>query len=554
MEAKTTGRRSKLTGSRKFVVEGKIRNGKIPGKLDLTVVAFSGKKMLTSAPIGKSGNYRMEFMGEKPIPVELRLLPTRSLRKQKQLPPGFRSSFGAARFVQKKQEFHAQYDLQLTESMMMLFRNVTRTYNMHGTVFVDNYPQWVQPLPGVRIDFYEFDPSFFFLSGGEQYLGSTQSQPDGSYEFEFDFSYNFWPMIWIWLLRDTKPDIRARISQFVDGTWIQVHESTVDWNITENFPKDYFIPVDDYFPAPELEAKPEAGFRPVSVGLLPLDTTRIVKGYASGKPEDPSRVYLIRHQPFCGKLRIFGLFAEVPSVVKYKVQLATADEDGPLGAWEDLTDPLNNRTWDDTLKAWRHEVLGPDEDNRYRNIDIEPEWDWHEHALKFTWNSANKVDGFYALRITGYDAGDTEIHTEVFPVMRVDNTPPEISFEATDEVGTCGHLALSGGNSINVKVTAHDPSGHMLRYTISGTRGKNPTPDNAGNRLEEKRENTVDTWIGHKDEIRTFTVKALSGDLLNCDTLAYNLELHAYGSPTDCYSVEVNSQHRKKEINLVVTK
>ena len=69
MEAKTTGRRSKPSGSRKFVIEGKIRGGRIPGKLDLTVVAFSGEKILASTRIGKNGNYSMEFMGEKPGPV-----------------------------------------------------------------------------------------------------------------------------------------------------------------------------------------------------------------------------------------------------------------------------------------------------------------------------------------------------------------------------------------------------------------------------------------------------------------------------------------------------
>ena len=553
MEVKTTGRRGKLTGGKKFIIEGKIRNGKIPGKLNIAVVAFSGEKLLASSRISKDGHYKMEFMGEKPVPVELRLLPASFVKGQKKLFPGFRNSFGAARFVMIKQNFHAWYDLQVTESMELFFGKITKAYKMHGTVFVDNYPNWVQPLSGVRIDFYEYDYLFFLNQGGEQYLGSTQSEPDGSYEFEFDFSYNFGPMIWIMLMHDTKPDIIARISQFVDGAWIQVHESAVDWNIAEDFSKDYFVPVDDYFPTPESEAKPAVGFRPVSVGLLPLDNTRVVKGYASGKTGDPSAVALIRHQPFCGNLRLFGLFAEAPIVAKYKVQIATADEDGPLGAWEDLTDPLNNRIWDNTARAWHHEVLGPDENNRYRNIDIEPEWDWHEHALKFTWNSANYVDGYYALRIIGYDASNAETHTEVFPVMRVDNTPPEINFEVTHEVGPCGHLTLPVDDCINVKVTAYDPKGHMLSYKITGTRGKNPTPENAGYTIEETRPATEDLWNGEMGITKKFLVKPLIGDLLNCDTLAYNLELHVYGSPTNCYSRIVNSQHRKKEINLVVT-
>jgi len=44
-------------------------------------------------------------------------------------------------------------------------------------------------------------------------------------------------------------------------------------------------------------------------------------------------------------MRIFGLFASAPPVVSYKVQVATADEDGPVGHWHDLTDALYNNKW-----------------------------------------------------------------------------------------------------------------------------------------------------------------------------------------------------------------
>ena len=549
MDTKKAGDKREMSRSgKKFVIEGKVRGG-IPAELDLSVLAFCGQEILGCAQIKKNGDYKIEFMGEKPVPVEIRILPTKFAKNVRKLPPGVRASFAAGRFVAEKELYRSRYDLLLSKDQLSWFKKVVKTtYRMHGTVYVDNYPQWVQPLPGAKLDFYEVDP-------GEQYLGTAFSAPDGSYDFEFKFSVSF---LLVLLGLAPKPDIRARISQLVDGNWVQVYESPVNWDITADFSKDYFVPFGEYIPAPEPEAKPAAGFRPVSVGLLPIDATRIVKGYATAQAGDPSRIAGIRHQPFCGVLRIFGLFAETPQVVKYKVQLAEADENGPSGDWTDLTDPLSNAKWNDSQKQWDNVGLGPDADNRYQNIDIEPEWDWHEHALKLAWNSANKANGYYALRIIGYNAGGGEVHTEVLQVMRVDNTPPEIAFEAVETslgpVTDCGHLRIpiipSSERWIRVRVTAYDPEGHMLRYSISGSRGKLAV--SAGATVVVERPASSGTWSGDKNVVKEFLVAALPANLASCPSVAYNLELHAYGSPTDCYAVELSSQHMKKETNLVV--
>ena len=145
----------------------------------------------------------------------------------------------------------------------------------------------------------------------EAYLGCAYTDPDGSYDFEFDFSYKNSPWIWSVLFADKIPDIRARVSQFVDGLWTQIYEGPVDWDIAEDFHRDYFIPIDDVIPVPPEPSKPLTDFSFISVGLLPIDASRIQLGYATADPLDPYRISTISHQPFCGRLRIFGLFGEI---------------------------------------------------------------------------------------------------------------------------------------------------------------------------------------------------------------------------------------------------
>ena len=235
------------------------------------------------------------------------------------------------------------------------------------------------------------------------------------------------------------------------------------------------------------------------------------------------------------------------------MQIADADEDGAVGSWQDVTDPLHNRKWNDAQHRWDHMVLGPDPvTGRYQNIDIEPEADWHEHALKVTWHSANEPNGYYALRIVGYDAEGAQVGDPFeMPVMRVDNDRPEASLEVMGAVTKCGALQLGGNRKIQFKITAHDSEGHVRRYWISGTRGKEA--ESAGTAVNEWRPDPTIAWTGEKDHLVDFTVASLSGDLVGCPSVAYNFELHVWGLATDCYNETPGSQRIKRETNLVVS-
>lgn len=546
------------------IIEGQVRTGE---KIDFTAEKLAVHAVINgvdvaSAQVDAQGKYRLAFQyGEQPAAAELRLLPSAiPFRSAQNL--ALSKMVSASRYAAEKLAYRADVDMMIPLDYLKLWGKVTKNYHMHGVVyatqFMGGFPISVEPLPAAKIEFYEVDAPIFWLIGTEPalteaYLGYAYTAPDGSYDFTFNFSYQTGPLTWSWLFTDKVPDIRARVSQFVDGLWKQVYQGPVDWDIVQDFHRDYFIPKEDIVPVPPGGVKPAEGFRFVSLGLLPIDATRIQLGYATSKPGDP--VGGISHQPFCGTLRIFGLFAAAPPIATYKVQIATADEDTVLGAWQDVADPIHNRKWNDVAHKWDAMVLGPDPvTGRYQNIDTQPEADWHEHALKVTWNSSNVANGYYVLRVVGYDASNTEVGTFQMPIIRTDNSLPEIDLEvigsSAGAVTKCGVVQLGPDRKIKFRVTGYDAEGHVKRYWLSGTRGK--VAVSAGATIQEIRPSAAAGWMGVKDKLVEFTASALPADLSGCPAVAYNYELHVRGLGTDGYSSEPVSQWSRRESNLVV--
>ncbi|MDP3878775.1 MAG: helix-hairpin-helix domain-containing protein [Dehalococcoidales bacterium] len=533
----------------------------------LVVCAYIGGVEVARADVNENGKYRLNFKhAEVPSNAELRVLPAKFAQRAART-TAMSKTMSASRYKlqHKSIAYYAAYDIMIPKDYLIFWSTVTKTYHMHGAVYATTFaggiPISIEPLPAAKIEFYEVDTPIIWLFGTdpvltEAYLGYAYTAPDGSYDFEFDFSYKNSPWIWLWLFTDKKPDIRARISQFVSGVWQQVYEGPVDWDIVDDFHRDYFVPVEDTIPVPDAGIKPDEGFRFVSLGLIPIDNVRFQLGYATAQPGDPAPIAGVKHQPFCGTLRIFGLFAEAPPVATCKVQIAEADEFGATGSWNDLTDTLTNRKWNNTLHVWEPLNLGPDPvTGKYQNIDTEPEADWHEHALKVTWNSLNYPNGFYALRVIGYDAANTEVGTFGMPVIRTDNSVPDAKLEivgtSVGGVTPCGSLQLGADRGIQFKVTAHDPEGHVKQYWLSGTRGKEAF--SAGITISESRPDPTSNWTGVNNKSVTFTATTLPISLILCSMLAYNFELHVWGLSTDGYNATPGSQRAKKESNLIVS-
>ena len=533
----------------------------------LAVAAYVNGVQVATSTVNSRGGYRLRFRHQPdPMATELKVVPEQLLGRAART-SAMTKTISAQRYQVKSagKQYVAAYDLLIPKDYLIFWATVTKEYHMHGTVYATTFsgpfPVSVEPIPGAKIEFYEVDSPIIWLFGTdpvltEAYLGYAYTGPDGSYDFTFDFTYKNSPWVWLWLFTDKKPDIRARISQFVSGSWQQVYEGPVDWDITEDYHRDYFVPAEDTYPVPPEGIKPAEGFRFLSLGLLPIDTLRFQLGYVTAQPGDPALVASVSHQPLCGTLRIFGLFAAAPPVTTYKVQIADADELGATGPWEDVTDTLINRKWNAVLHKWDPFNLGPDPvTGKYQNIDTQPEGDWHEHALKVTWNSANHPNGYYALRVTGYDAANAAVGTFEMPVMRVDNSAPDADLEVVGTsvggVTPCGALQLGANRKIYFTVTAHDPEGHVKQYWLSGTRGKDANA--AGPTVTETRPSPLANWVGVSGKATEFTASLLPASLITCSMLAYNFELHVWGLATDGYNATPGSQRVKKETNLIVS-
>ncbi len=565
----------------RYEIEGNLRSrAEVDfAEAPLAVLAFLRGEEVGHGGVDEHGHYRITFESdEAPAATELRVLPA-GLAERGSGCPALAKTFNASRYVARnhgEDGYHASLDLPVPQDYRDAMDQVaTETYRFAGNVYtVEGVSplQSFEPLPGARIDFYEVDwpasvplpPYLDPASEGitwspetEQLLGSVETGPDGSFDFQFDFSVMLgpgWPPLP--LGTDVRPDVRVRIHQFVDGTWTRVWEGATKWNVGEVMHCRFLVPKGDTFPVPDPGVKPEVGFSFTSLGLLPLDASHLAGGYVSGLAGDPAKVAGLRHQPLCGKLRIFGLFAESPAVASYRVQFAEGDPAGATGSWQTVTDPLNNRRWNEAEMKWEHVVLGPDPDTgRYRNVDVEADADWHEHALKVTWNTANVPNGFYALRITGYDAAGSDLGSFEMPVLRVDNDPPMVDFEALD-AGVCGGVALSSApktpRAIRFRIVAHDSEGHVLQYEIHATRGRDAQD---AYDLKEERDPNTDLWAGTPPggDVQWLAMPALPPELASCTSaLAYNFELAAQGLATDCYSRTNSSQRIKEEVNLIV--
>jgi hypothetical protein len=540
-----------MIGKRKYEIDGILTttNGEKLPKVELSVHAFIAGVEIAHAVVDEKGRYKLGLeYGDQLQPTELRVIPARFSATPTSV-TGFSRTISPHRFIQKKgvaESYTATVNFSIPDSFAVYINRVTKKYNMKGEIYsftgtATNMIS-VDIVKGVKIEFWQLAMP---MSRSESYLGEAYADNQGHYEFSFRYRYNEGTIFGI----NKVPDIRARIFQFVSGVWKEIFSSPVDWDIVQDFHRDYFIPAMNVIPVPDSGIYPSVGFRFCSIGLLEIDSNHIKEGYAFAVPEDDFRINGIYHQPFCGTLRIFGLFAQAPKIAKYKVQIADATKTGAIiqadtkkPNWRDLSDQLTNRKYNAITKVYDSIALGPDSSGHYINVDIDPELDWHEHALKITWNTANVPNGYYAMQIIGYEQ-DNKAHEFIMDfVLKIYNNAPMAKIDVVDpSADKCGALKLESERKICFNVIAFDHEDHILRYWIQSTRGK--SAESSGNDIVKSN----GTNINGVQE--TFVVASVPP----CKDTAYNFELWVQGSPTDCYSVELSSMRVRDETNLIVS-
>lgn len=549
---------------------------------------FAGGKLLSEGSVDENGIYSFSVDADVlPANMEFRLYPA-SVQAEEAGTMAIRRSISASSIIPSKSE-KGLFELTINTSLPKFFLDDiilrTRKYNVHGTVYVQ-HPTYFESLAGCRIDFYEVDslkdgrelfpkpgvPGLPELLRRDDYLGSAYSDVSGAFTFSFKFGIS-WKKPDTIIARDSefspykpklpalspvfdyKPDIRARFSQFINGTWTRIYEAPMtefDWNIDTDFHRDYILPAECVVIPSSTGSAPATGFRFHTIGLLPVDTTRIVGGYAFAQTGDPCGVF--SSHPFCATLRIYGLFAATHAVTAYAVETLKTDSAGnPLESetWCPLSGALSNLEWNDITHRWEVEQLSLP-DGKYRNIDIEPENMWLEHSFKAAWNTFNYVDGFYKLRITGFNAANIQVAQQEMPMVRIDNSKPTAFLDViTPAATTCGDLLLGLDRTITFRTTAYHTQGHMDYYQIWGTRGR--YAETAGTPVIGSRPDANTVWNGISGESKDFPLQVRSATTIHCATMAYGFHLLAQGLGTNGYGINLEMKRAYAETNLIVT-
>lgn len=549
---------------------------------------ISNGKLLAEGPVDENGIYSFNLEADQlPDTMELALYPA-SLNAEEAGTMAVRHPIKASQIIKsptEKDSLELPMDVKLPRSFLDSIIRRAKQYHIYGNIYVQ-HPTWFETLAGCRIDFYEVDsikespdllPSdgrtFPELIRRKDYLGTAYTDTSGSYSFKFRFGVpgkkpgtifarkkEFSPFIPVTpdLLPttfDAKPDIRARFLQFVNGEWKKVYEApmtSLDWNIDTDFHRDYTIPVDEIMPTASSGIAPTSGFRFHTIGLLPVDTTRIIDGYAFAQPGDPCGTFSCH--PFCGTLRVYGLFAAAHAVSYYTVELLKTDTSGSAlsgETWQPLEDTLKNLEWNDTVHRWTSVDLGPT-DGKFNNVDILPENSWLEHSLKVMWRTTNYVDGYYKLRITGYNASDTQVAQEELPMLRIDNSLPTADIDINTPAATiCGDVALDSSRTITFRVTGYDFSGHVDDIYLYGTRGR--YGETAGSSITLPRPDATLPWQGVTNELVAFPLAPRSSSTITCTTMAYGFHVRVQGLGTNGYTINLEDKRVWKHTNLVVT-
>lgn len=574
----------------KLVISGRLNSsGKVPfNRGFLLAHALIAGEEASRAPIDENGEFSIEIESGAAIPaVEVCVLPVGIERAQAGTMM-LSKTISSSKFVPDKATpgvLRASETFFLPADLLRRLQKRGLRYHVHGAVYVQ-HDTYFERLGGARIDFHEIDsiddsglgplgaPSLP-IRLRDELLGSAYTTLDGTYDFTFRFPALVLskqpPVLVSGILDrdkrislDAAPDIRARIHLFIDGVWTMIHEvpmSDFDWNISTDFHRDYVVPASAATGTPVTGVKPEEGFRYISVGLIPIDDTRFVDGYVTSQPGDP--IPGIRHQPLCGTLRIFGLFASTPAVATYTVEYLQTDASGVAvgtATWQRITDPLSNLKWDSTTHQWKSEPLDDEAPGTYRNIDTEPEANWLLHGLKIAWNTLNVHRGYYKLRITG-KAGETVITQRETPVFCIDNTLPQARIDVLSPAATeCGLLNLGADRVLTFRITAYQENGHLLGYWISGNRGR--VAENAGvvdpsrgldGVVRVSRPDPDADWSGVVGGSQTFTVAPRSTATATCSTMAYSFHLRVQGSATNGYASSLTSFVIPADTNLVVS-
>lgn len=276
----------------------------------------------------------------------------------------------------------------------------------------------------------------------------------------------------------------------------------------------------------------------LSVGRVPVASID-TDGYANSKAGDPLQV---ADAPFGGTLDVFGNLHNFwkLNAVEYRVLVS---RDG--GAFNPVVASWTTQRWNGTRFETVVVAPVPGTDRyaipkEYAKEATIPFWSPPYHMLR--WQTSEK--GRHELKVQIFNANGKNI-TPKLPagknslILQIDNHPPavdltDILLASGEVVESCTIVRPPAANSFAFRLTADDPNGHLLSYSLSAHWGRN----RSGAVLSESYGNTG-SWTGVKDAVLPVGNWSAS---CNC---AYTFVLDAWKRTINGYSYILKSSSRQ---------
>ncbi len=236
------------------------------------------------------------------------------------------------------------------------------------------------------------------------------------------------------------------------------------------------------------------------IGLVPRTFINQTTGLATTGASD---AITVKDSPFGSGLRFIGNIERLRSlgVVSYgigycdmaKYTCAALDSGSfNVAHWSFVNDPRTNYFWNSTTGKFVLQQDSPTEiynDGTYLfRTYLMPSaiLSWYFNNLLFDWSTDGTVkvpSGLYKVHLFGFN-GPTLANLMVIPstestlVVKIDNTPPtfkinSISYKGS-AVSSCSIVTLEKATDpIEFNITASDPDGYLLSYTLQGEYGDN---------------------------------------------------------------------------------
>ncbi len=225
----------------------------------------------------------------------------------------------------------------------------------------------------------------------------------------------------------------------------------------------------------------------MGVGLVPIDHiintgSNATDGYAD-TTDNPAYPIHVKDSPFGGTLeiRVNHNAALLAGAVYYKlfVEQVTPAAVAPWEPRQSFSDYL----WNATSSSFVPTTTSPDAGGFYP-VRL-PIHIWYNPLLGYRLDTGILANGLAIIDIKLYDAAKVEIPVASFHSRRVkiDNQWPEAKIEKIlhqgTEVQVC-QLVDTGLNEFTFRITASDPQGHLLSWSLSAMWGDNASTTVAG--------------------------------------------------------------------------